>query len=180
MIKIDSSLRKINEKMEYFAELFIRRKYAVKLSDDSECEICGVTDYDVKIKDIESKINLEKYKCKNCRRLALLLSSSSCSIPLHQGIINVEDHEHCIGSSFHNNRIPISNDGTVMDKKEIVLENVPVKYEVSRSFHTHHTSYKPEKTMTVCEGCHQDIHNTDKYPELVPDDSRSDYPKKYK
>jgi len=33
---------------------------------------------------------------------------------------------------------------------------------------THHTSYKPEKTITVCRTCHMMIHRSNNYPKLKP------------
>ena len=40
----------------------------------------------------------------------------------------------------------------------------------------HHLSYDEDRTMMVCKKCHEDIHHTNKYPELKP----IDYPNKYK
>jgi len=37
---------------------------------------------------------------------------------------------------------------------------------------THHISYNPEKTITVCTRCHNQIHHTDKYPHLKPSQKR--------
>lgn len=37
---------------------------------------------------------------------------------------------------------------------------------------THHISYQPEKVISVCESCQQDIHNEEQYKHLRPDKSR--------
>jgi uncharacterized protein YbaR (Trm112 family) len=42
------------------------------------------------------------------------------------------------------------------------------------SMREHHTSYKRDKTMLVCESCHRKIHRTDQYPELLPELSRQE------
>lgn len=37
----------------------------------------------------------------------------------------------------------------------------------------HHTQYEPEETITVCQRCHIEIHNTEKHAELRPPDEEA-------
>jgi len=39
---------------------------------------------------------------------------------------------------------------------------------------THHISYEPEETMSVCQPCHREIHESDEYEYLQPEESRAD------
>jgi len=62
--------------------------------------------------------------------------------------------------------------GQLADRVREYLDVSDGEFTVDRA-EGHHLQYDPEETVTVCQDCHADIQNTEKYPDLKPIDEGS-------
>jgi len=103
--------------------------------------------YDGSCKTCNLDIQKDDYFCsESCKEIALK--------KLHAISISNTD-EYCY--VCYRKKTPSADDSKIL-----------LNIELPEVLINHHISYFPEKTITVCGKCHNEIHHTSKYPDLKP------------
>lgn len=138
------------------------------VGDNESCILCGARRWSLDQVADRSKYEIydtvcPRRRCSSQIWCELLVVRFGDSIPIGQDeVLAVERSE---------DRCSFPIEEMVGRRKPAVSIdlNLAIESLAHTNLHQHHTSYDPERTVTVCNSCHSKVHKTDGYhDELIP------------
>lgn len=152
---------------------------AANLVPGDECDVCGIEEFRVEEDSAESRLewyfsDCQTYGCDGEMSFVRVLVEANGGLPISKSeFVNVS----CTGCDGDGIRA-LEDMIVEMEPAEQQVFDLPVAQLLTTQIHVHHTSYKPEKTVRVCNSCHAKIHHNDDFrPDLVPDIPRKEWEK---
>jgi len=147
----------------------IRHEY--QSGHTTHCKLCSDVKANIDLTSTSVKAYVHKEECADC---------SSTRIVVRR-VLKVDEDNEIRRSDYYIARC--SNEcgmnippETSPDTLEAVIDYRTEEIaELRQQIHEHHLSYEPESTIRLCRDCHMDIHHTEKYNSLEPDQKRIDW-----